>query len=230
MIELFFKGGLFFMVPLLLASVTVIAIGIERFLAYRRATVHYETFRDAMRERIRAGGVAAALREAQSIPGPVSRVWCDGLTGSRLPFPLIRERMEAAALEETGRLERFLPYLAVIAQVAPLVGILGTVWGMIASFQVVEGGLEVGRGIQGEVLAGGIWQALVTTAAGLLVAIPALLIHHYLVTRVDEFMEALERSVADLIACLVPLRSRPADGSAESKSRGQSSTKRTVKT
>ncbi|MFQ5655500.1 MAG: MotA/TolQ/ExbB proton channel family protein, partial [Planctomycetota bacterium] len=78
-------------------------------------------------------------------------------------------------------------------------------------FRVVEGGLHLGQGIEGESRAGGIGQALVTTAAGLAVAIPATIIHHYLSSRVEEFVEALERSVADLVSCLVPLRSRSAE-------------------
>ncbi len=206
---LFLSGGLFFMVPLLAASVAVVAIGIERTIRYRQAEVHYPAFLEELRDSMVSEGVVAARSLAAQYPGPVARVWQEGLGAYRLPFPLIRERMESAALEEVSRLERYLSHLALISQVAPLVGILGTVWGMIAAFRVVEGGLAIGDGIRGELLAGGIWQALVTTAAGLVVAIPATLLHHYFATRVERFSEALERSVADLVGCLVPLRTAP---------------------
>jgi len=90
----------------------------------------------------------------------------------------------------------------VIAQVAPLIGILGTVWGMISSFEGVAGGLASGIGIDGELLASGIGQALVTTAFGLAVAIPATLLHHWFSHRVDTFIADLDRSRSDLIEIL----------------------------
>ena len=208
MIDLFLRGGVVFMLPLLFASIAVIGIGIERCIRYRRASVDYLDFLEEIQETVRKQGAVAARSQAAGFPGPVARVWHEGLSVYRLPFPLVRERMESVAMEEISRLERHLAHLAVIGQVAPLVGILGTVWGMIASFQGVEGGLRLGGGIEGQLLAGGIWQALVTTAAGLIVAIPALLLHHYLRVRVDQFVEHLDRSTADLVASLVPLRSR----------------------
>lgn len=208
MIHIFLLGGLFFMLPLLAASIAVIAIAIERSMRYRQAHVDYEEFLDHFRQTIQEQGIRVAREEAADIPGPVARVWEEGLRAWRLPFPLIRERMESTALAEITRLERYLPILQTTAQVAPLVGILGTVWGMIGTFRVVQGGLALGEGVRGEMLAEGIWQALITTAAGLLVAIPALVLFHYLSGRVDRFIEALDRSVADLIGALIPLRAR----------------------
>jgi len=214
--ELFFRGGAFFMLPLLGASIAVLGFSIERWLRYRKAWVEYDDFVEEVREAILSEGTARARQVADSIPGPVARVWSEGLQASRLPFPLIRERMEATALNEVSRLERHLPHIAIIGQLAPLVGILGTVWGMIVSFQVMERGLELGGTVDSQILAGGIWQALVTTAGGLVVAVPALILHHFLEARVDRFIDLLERSPADLIACLVPLRARAAGRARES--------------
>ena len=207
MIELFWRGGLFFMLPLLAASLGVVAIAIERFVRLRQAHVDYSEFLSSIQDALRRKGIRGARRVASGIPGPVAKIWEEGLGVARLPFPLIRERMESVAMAEISRLERHLHLLSVIAQVAPLIGILGTVWGMISSFRVVEGGLALGQGVRGEILAGGICQALITTAAGLLVAIPATLIHHFLRERVEGFVTAMERSIADLISCLVPFRS-----------------------
>ncbi|MEM7164530.1 MAG: MotA/TolQ/ExbB proton channel family protein [Planctomycetota bacterium] len=202
MIELFLRGGVLFMLPLFLASITVVAITIERFLRYKQAEIDYDDFVDEVRGAL-GTGIGEAREVTGAVPGPVARIWDEGLKSARQPVPIIRERMEVAAMREVSRLERFLPQLGVIAQVAPLVGILGTVWGMIVSFQGVEGGLAIGAGIHGEQLAGGIWKALITTGAGLLVAILALVADHYLRHRVERFLEAIERSVPDVVFALV---------------------------
>ena len=130
MIELFMRGGMFFMVPLLGASVVVITLSVERFTRFRRAQVEYNAFLATMRRAMGEGGPTAAREVADDTPGPVARVWSEGLRGHRLPFPLIRERMESTALSELSRLEKHLHHLSIIGQLAPLVGILGTVWGI----------------------------------------------------------------------------------------------------
>ncbi|MCI0651883.1 MAG: MotA/TolQ/ExbB proton channel family protein [Planctomycetes bacterium] len=214
MIEIFVRGGLWFMLPLFAASIAVVALAIERYLHYRRAHTDYGDFFEEIERLIRDKGIGAARGYADAMPGPVARTWREGLDAARLPFPLLRERMEAAAIEELAELERHLPHLVVIAQVSPLIGILGTIWGMIQSFQGVELGLSQGIGVQSTIVAGGIWQALITTAAGLLVAIPAVLVHHYLQGRVDAISDQLERSVADLVRALIPLRAQAPAGDA----------------
>lgn len=207
MIELFLRGGLTFMLPLLLASIFVVALLTERWLRFRAAEVDYEGFLDEIRQLLQKRGVRAARKWAEDIPGPVARLWSEGLGASRYPLPIVRERMESAAIHEIDRLERLVPSLSLVAQVAPLVGILGTVWGMIIAFQGMEGGLALGVGVQGEQLAGGIWKALVTTAAGLVVSIPALLAHHYLSGRVERFIRDMELSITDLGLFLSAARS-----------------------
>ncbi|MGE3164340.1 MAG: MotA/TolQ/ExbB proton channel family protein [Planctomycetota bacterium] len=209
MIELFLRGGLLFMVPLLAASVFVFAVVVERSLRFRRAHVDYGDFRDGIHEVLRAEGLRPAQEWARSVPGPVARLWDEGLAAARQPIPVVRERCESVARQELVRLERFLPTLSLIAQVAPLVGILGTVSGMIVAFQGVDGGLALGHGLRGEQLAGGIWKALVTTAAGLLVAIPASIAHHYLLGRVDRFVHDLELALADVTVFLSAHRTVP---------------------
>jgi len=94
------------------------------------------------------------------------------------------------------------PQVEVVAQVAPLVGILGTVWGMIIAFGGMALGLAAGVGLDGERLTEGISRALVTTGAGLAVAIPATIIHHALRARIDRFTEDLEQTIRDLILTL----------------------------
>lgn len=216
------------MAPLFLASITIVAITIERVLRYRRAEVDYDAFVAEVEQQL-ASGVREAREVTAGVPGPVARVWDEGLKASRHPLPILRERMEVAAIQEVTRLERFLPHLGVIAQVAPLVGILGTVWGMIISFQGVETGLAIGAGIHGEQLAGGIWKALITTGAGLLVAILAIVADHYLRQRVSRFIDQIERSVADLVHALLDAsgRSGNADATPKKSTSGSAETPRT---
>lgn len=210
MIDLFLRGGLLFMVPLLGASVFVFAVLGERLLRYRRAHVDYPSFREELLEVLREQGLRAGQQWVGDVPGPVARVWAEGLSATRQSVAIVRERCENAARQELVRLERFLPTLTLIAQVAPLVGILGTVSGMIVAFQGVEGGLTIGAGVRGEHLAGGIWKALITTATGLIVAIPASIAHHYLTARVEQFVNDLETSIADLTVFLTASRATPA--------------------
>lgn len=210
MITLFFRGGILFMLPLLLASIAVITIAIERIWRFRQAKIDYDQFRQQIEDARRSDGLAGVIEVASEVPGPVARVWQTGLESTRLPLPLMREKMEAVSIVEVDRLERHLPILSVIAQVAPLVGILGTVWGMIHAFEGVAGGLALGAGVDGELLAAGIGQALVTTAAGLAVAIPATLAHHYLASQVDHFISQIERSFSDIIELLPRKKKSPA--------------------
>ncbi|MDE0960676.1 MAG: MotA/TolQ/ExbB proton channel family protein [Planctomycetota bacterium] len=202
MIELFWVGGPLFMLPLLIASVLVVTVGIERYRRFRLASVDYEWFLGEIRDAMKKGGTTAGIEMADQIPGPIAAAWSAGLGAHRLPLAVLREKMDSVSIAEVQRLERYLPLVAVIAQVAPLIGILGTVWGMIGSFEGVAGGLSSGAGIDGELLAGGIGQALVTTASGLAVAIPATLLHHWFSHRVDGFIADLDRSRSDLVEIL----------------------------
>ncbi|MEC9476495.1 MAG: MotA/TolQ/ExbB proton channel family protein [Planctomycetota bacterium] len=208
MIELFWVGGPFFMLPLLLGSVLVVTIAIERARRFRRVEINYDGFLSEMRETVRDDGISAGIELAEETPGPIAAAWTAGLQHHRVPLPILREKMDSVSIAEIQRLERFLPLVSVIAQVAPLIGILGTVWGMIGSFEGVAGGLARGSGVDGELLASGIGQALVTTALGLAVAIPATLLHHWFSHRVDRFIDDLERSRSDLIELLTTVVGR----------------------
>jgi biopolymer transport protein ExbB len=202
MIELFWVGGPLFMLPLMISSVLVVTVAIERHRRFRLASVDYEWFLTEIRGAIQSGGILSGLEVADQIPGPVAAAWSAGLRSHRYPLAVLREKMDSVSIAEVQRLEKYLPLVGVIAQVAPLIGILGTVWGMIGSFEGVAGGLSSGAGIDGELLAQGIGQALVTTASGLAVAIPATLLHHWLSHRVDGFIANLDRSRSDLVEIL----------------------------
>ena len=135
MIELFWVGGPFFMLPLLAGSVLVVTIAIERYRRFRRASVDYDWFLSEIRKAMLKDGPRAGIELADQFPGPIAAAWSAGLGAHRLPLPVLRERMDSVSIAEVQRLEKFLPIVGGIAQGASLIGILGTVWGMIVAFQ-----------------------------------------------------------------------------------------------
>jgi len=110
--------------------------------------------------------------------------------------------VEDAGLHEVPRLEKNLGVLATIAHIAPLIGLLGTVTGMVRAFQVIEQKAVAMTPVNPGDLAGGIWEALITTVAGLAVAIPTYVAYNFLVTKVDGFVLEMEKSATDLVNIL----------------------------
>ncbi|OOG24579.1 biopolymer transporter ExbB [Thioalkalivibrio denitrificans] len=189
------KAGGWLMLPIIACSVVALAIVVERFwsLQYRRVIPRQLVVQ--IWQLIQAGQLTEErLRELRD-GSPLGRV----LTAGLLNLGHSREVMKEA-IEETGRhvahdLERFLNSLGTIAAITPLLGLLGTVVGMIQVFSVIT---DVGVGSPGE-LAGGISQALITTAAGISVAVPALIFHRYFRGRVDELVLEMEMESIKLV-------------------------------
>ncbi len=175
--------------PILAFSVVGLALVIERSIVFRRARVDVrgllaELRRALLLERSAAAAVAACERRA----GPVAAMLRAGLARLGRPLEEVDKALESAALYETARLERGLPVLATTANVTPLLGFLGTVTGMIRSFDALA---RAGLADPGAV-ADGIAEALITTAAGLLVAIPVQVAHNYFLTRVNLLVREME--------------------------------------
>ncbi|MEM6709017.1 MAG: MotA/TolQ/ExbB proton channel family protein, partial [Pseudomonadota bacterium] len=126
---------------------------------------------------------------------PLGQVFAAGLSNARRGRDIMKEAMEEAAGQVGHDLERYLTALGVIASIAPLLGLLGTVVGMIEVFRAL---LLEGAG-NANLLAGGISQALITTAAGLSVAIPAMIFHRFFLRRVDELMVSMEQEASKLV-------------------------------
>lgn len=184
------KGGPM-MVPIGLCSLVVAAVALERFISLRRTRVIPAGFEEEALGQIDRGGVLGAGEWCRGHGSPVARICAAGL--SRLPLGI--DAAERHAVEAGGRevqlLRRRLRALAVVASVAPLMGLLGTIFGMIRAFQTVAlSGEALGRT---ELLARGIYEAMITTAAGLLVAIPALVLHHWLTARIESLVGDMDR-------------------------------------
>jgi len=188
------------MYPILLCSILFIAILIERLYHLHRAKIDTGQFISGIRNILKKRDIADAISICEETPGPVAHIVKAGILKHGCPKEEIKETIEDAGQHEIPRLEKNLNVLATIAHISPLLGLLGTVLGMIGAFQRIQA--ESGR-VNAEDLAEGIWEALVTTAAGLCVAIPAYVAYNYLVSRVNTFVLDMEKSateVADLLA------------------------------
>lgn len=186
------------MLPILLCSVAVIAICIERLWTLNPRRIAPRTLLGEvwgwLKNNQLDGDKIKELRDSSHL----GRIFAAGLSNSRHGRDVMKDSIEEAASQVVHELERFLGALGTIAAVAPLIGLLGTVVGMIQVFTAIM--LE-GTGNAG-VLAGGISQALITTAAGLTVAIPALLAHRYFQRRLDTIVVAMEQEAVKLVDAL----------------------------
>lgn len=199
MLELLFAGG-WVMWPILALSAIAIAIIIERFWTLRRQAV----IPPGLGEEVQAWAANRQLDPAHidvlRANSPLGEMLAAGLDVRHRPREQIKERIEDSGRHVIHQLERFLNTLGTIAGIAPLMGLLGTVTGMIRMFLGV---LEYGVGDASR-LAGGIGEALVSTAAGLVVAIPALAFYRYFRGRVSEYVIDMEKQAIVLIDTLDP--------------------------
>lgn len=186
-----FKDGGFVMWPLLLFSLLSIVFIVERWLALRRAKINVNEFLAKTRKELIVNrSVKNAIKVCEDYRGPVASILKAGLLKYGQPREDIEKTIENAALFEMGRLEKNLVWLASIANVAPLLGFFGTVVGMIKSFEALA---EAGLSNPG-LVAAGISEALITTAAGLFVAIPAQLAYNFFMSRINKFVRDIETS------------------------------------
>jgi len=189
LIQLFADGG-WMMYPLLLAS--LLGLGVTLAKGYVLWVAHRETRRvlDEAEALARQGRLDEAIAMAEDTPGPVSAILISGLRqvrGQRQDVE-VEQAMTATGTIELGFLERGLVVLATVATVAPLLGFLGTVWGMILAFEAIE----IAGQVEATLVAGGIKIALITTATGLLIAIPANVMYNFFVTRIDLLIVGME--------------------------------------
>lgn len=186
------------MLPLLALSVAALGIFFERLFHYQRASINTEEFLRGLKNVLVRGNVTEALAICDSTPGPVAHMLKAAVLKHDRSRTEIHQAMEDACVGEVPRLERHLAGLATIAQVAPLIGLLGTVFGLIEAFRAVEthGYLRVDQVSQA------VWMALMTAAAGLSIAIPCYVAYNYLVRRVDGFVLEMEKSAVAILEFL----------------------------
>lgn len=199
--EFMTKGGPI-MWPILLCSVVAFAIVIERLISLKKAQIDTKEFMEQISRLLKRNKIMEAIELCERTGGPIANILKAGILKHDRPRAEIREAIEDASIHEVPRLERNLPVLATVAHVAPLLGLLGTVTGMVGAFQVIETKASAVNPVSPGDLAGGIWEALLTTVFGLCVAIPTFVAYNYLVSRVDGFVLDMERSATDLLNIL----------------------------
>ncbi|MFC1600897.1 MotA/TolQ/ExbB proton channel family protein [Candidatus Sumerlaeota bacterium] len=191
------------MIPLLMLSVMAIAIIIDRLRVFRIAQADTAPLREAVIRQLEGGQIEEAIRECETRKGPVAAVLMVGLVKFRKLLARgksmteieanVNKTMTDYAPHVIESLEKRLNLLAMIGAVSPLLGMTGTVTGMIASFESMSSGLDAAR------VSTGISEALVTTAAGLIIAIPAVVAYSIFAKKVDRFILEIEESATDLI-------------------------------
>lgn len=197
MFEIVKAGGLL-MVPIILCSIIAIAIVIERYWALRPAKVMPREQLPRVWKWIKNQELDAAKLKDLRASSLFGYVLSSGLTASRHGREAMKDAIQEAGNHVAHEMEKFLSTLGTIAAISPLLGLLGTVLGMIDVFTAI---MVQGSGNTG-VLAGGISQALITTATGLSVAIPAVIFHRALMRRVDDLLVAMEQDSAKLVDAL----------------------------
>jgi biopolymer transport protein ExbB len=196
--QVFLAGGPV-MWPILLCSVFALAIIIERFLYLRRVKVGTAEFLQGILDKMKRHQIKEALEACDANPSPIAHILKGGILKYDRPKPQIKEAIEDASLFEIPKLEKHLPALATIAHISPLLGLLGTVTGMVQAFQVIQAKSTSLHPVSPGDLAGGIWEALLTTVAGLVVAIPTFVAYNYLVHRVNSIILEMEKAATEFV-------------------------------
>ena len=201
--DLSLKGGII-MIPLLILSILAIYIFIERAVVIRKAAREDRTFMDRIKDYIHEGDVDAALNLCKKTDTPYARLIEKGITRLGRPMNDVLVAIENVGNLEVAKLEKGFPWLATAAAGAPMLGFLGTVTGMVRAFYNMA---SAGTSADITTLSGGIYEALVTTVAGLVVGIIALFAYNYLVARVDGVVNQLEAKTMEFMDLL----NEPAD-------------------
>ncbi len=192
------KGGIM-MIPIGLCSLIALSVIIERLISLRRKSVIPPSFLPGLRKVMtdKPGDTTAALDYCRRSKSAVATVLAAGIRKIHRSAEAVEKSIEEAGEREVLKLRKYLRGLSVIASVTPLMGLLGTIFGMISAFQTVAiSGEALGKT---EMLAGGIYQAMITTAAGLSVAIPVLLCYHWISAKIDRLVADIDNMSVDFV-------------------------------
>lgn len=196
----YIKGGNF-MHPLLIASIIGLVFIIERLWTLSRARTNVKGLMMRIIRALREGGVESALHECEKTRGPIAAILHSGLMRASRGPDAVEKAISTAGTIEMSFLERGLITIATVGNVAPLLGFLGTVSGMISAFAAIAAAEQVSA----KLVARGIQEALITTATGLMIAIPMNVMHNFFVSQIDRFIIEMEEASAELIDELLEL-------------------------
>lgn len=195
MFDLLAKGG-FLVYPILACLVLVAAIFVERIISFSRLRVRGSGLAREMAELLKQGKTDDALRTAKGDSSTLARVLTQAVAVHDADREMLETVLVSATGEEIRKLSRRTQLLATIGNIAPSLGLLGTVIGMIKAFMVIQ---EMGGKVNAAVLAGGIWEAMLTTALGLTVALPAIIAHSYLTSRIDRHEAGIQQGTVAFV-------------------------------
>lgn len=197
-LELAMKGG-WIMVVLAILSILGVYIFVERFMTLRKSMKRNPYLLDRIKDNLRDNDVKSAMNYCEKQNTPMSRILAKGVKDYKLDAVSVRQVLENNAGLEIANLEKGLPVLSTIAAVAPMLGFLGTVTGMVQAFWQMS---NAGNNIDISLLSGGIYEAMVTTVGGLVVGIIAIFAYNYLVAQVDRVQNFMEADMIEFLEIL----------------------------
>ena len=202
MFEFLSKGGVL-VIPILFCSVVALAIFLERTIRFTRMRNRGRGLEKKVVDRLKDNEDQKAQELASASNSPMGRVLSQALEVKDQDRETLETVIVHASEEEVRGLSRYLQALATIGNITPLLGLLGTVMGMIKAFMVIQ---EMGGKVNAVVLAGGIWEAMMTTALGLSVALPTMVAHSYLLSRVDKYEAWLQDGAVTFLKAISNIR------------------------
>jgi biopolymer transport protein ExbB len=197
--EKFIEGDPTFMSPVLICLILGLAVALERIITLNLATTNTKKLLAKVEEALEQGGIEAAKDVTKSTKGPVASIFTQGLMRYSEGIEMVEKSIIAYGSVEMGRLEKGLVWISLFISLAPMLGFMGTVIGMIGAFDAIEAAGDISPSL----VAGGIKIALLTTVAGLIVAIILQLFYNYCVAKIDSLVNDMEDASITLVDILV---------------------------
>lgn len=197
--EKFIEGSWEWMTPVLICLIIGLAIAIERIITLNLATTNNKKLLAQVEDAYSSGGADAALEVTRNTRGPVASIFTQGLLRYPEGIDMVEKSIVAYGSVEMGRLERGLVWISLFIALAPMLGFMGTVVGMIGAFDAIEAAGDISPSL----VAGGIKVALLTTVAGLIVAVILQVFYNYLVSKIDSLVNKMEDASIALVDMLV---------------------------
>ncbi|HEY9117743.1 MAG TPA: MotA/TolQ/ExbB proton channel family protein [Roseivirga sp.] len=197
--EKFIEGDPTFMSPVLICLILGLAIAIERIISLNLSTTNTSKLLSKVEDALESGGVEAAKEVTKNTRGPVASIFTQGLMRMSEGIEMVEKSVIAYGSVEMGRLEKGLVWISLFISLAPMLGFMGTVIGMIGAFDAIEAAGDISPSL----VAGGIKVALLTTVGGLIVAIILQLFYNYCVSKIDSIVNSMEDASISLVDLLV---------------------------
>lgn len=197
--EKFIEGDPLYMTPVLICLILGLAIALERIISLNLATTNTKKLILKVEDALSTGGIEAAKDVTKNTKGPVASIFTQGLMRYSEGIEMVEKSIIAYGSVEMGRLEKGLVWISLFISLAPMLGFMGTVIGMIGAFDAIEAAGDISPSL----VAGGIKIALLTTVAGLIVAIILQLFYNYLVSKIDSLVNDMEDASISLVDVLV---------------------------